>query len=150
MQRVCYVPSQSDHWAWVRENETLTQATKTFCTSLVQSRFHGSSLYYNTWQQRKGFSKIRVECSSSSIPSTLRRIFRITLSYYISLPAIAVCSSVLLMADLNSLSSSFRRPFNNVKASMGNVIIQTSSITVLDILLCSMWFSGGCVSCDCC
>lgn len=126
MHLVCYVPSQSDRWAQVCENETVTQATKTFYTSLVQSQFRGSSLCGNTWQQRKAFSKTQAECSCSSIPSNLLRIFHITVSYYISLPAIAICSSVLLVADVNSLSSSFRRPFNNVRASMRNIIIQTS------------------------
>lgn len=110
----------------VCENETVTQATKTFYTSLVQSQFCGSFPYYNIWQHRKGFSKIQAECSCSSIPSNLLRIFHVAVSYYISLPTIAICSSILLMADLNSLSSSFRRPFNNVKASMRNIIIQTS------------------------
>lgn len=110
---------------WVCENEMVNQATKPFYISLIQSLFHGSSLYNNIWQHRKGCSKIQAECSCSSIPSNFLRIFHVSISCYISVPTIALCSSILFVADLNSLSSSFRRPFNNVKASMREVIIQT-------------------------
>lgn len=71
---VCYVPH-------LRVTMSLQKwgchppRTKPFYTSQVQSKFDGFSPYPNIWQHRKGFSEIQVECSCSSIPRNLLRIF---------------------------------------------------------------------------
>lgn len=115
--------------------------------SLVQLQFHSSSPYYDIQQQRKcEFSKIQIKWSCISIFRNIKFVIQLyhTTWAFLQLPFLAF----LLTADLNCLSSFFRRSFSNVKDSMREAALHTSCFTVLDIL-CSVWFFGGCISHDC-